>query len=85
MNKKTKRSSYKSRGGALYTFDLKDNVGGLPAVKSLNGTPDGDCPYTNDDFLKQKKLVGGSKSKRSSRRSSRSKRSSKSKRSSRKH
>lgn len=36
-----------ARGGALYTFDLNDKVGGLPARIPLNGTADGDCPGTD--------------------------------------
>ncbi len=34
----------KLRGGAIYTFDLNDKIGGLPARIPLNGTQDGDCP-----------------------------------------
>jgi hypothetical protein len=33
-------------GGAIYTFNLDDKIGGLPANVSLNGTQDGDCPTT---------------------------------------
>ena len=33
-------------GGAIYSFDLDDKIGGQPANVSLNGTQDGDCPST---------------------------------------
>jgi hypothetical protein len=51
-SKKQKRSFKKSiskrqRGGAVYSFDFKDTIGGLPATVSLNGTADGDCPSGN--------------------------------------
>ena len=32
------------RGGAIYSFDLNDKIGGQPANIPLNGTADGDCP-----------------------------------------
>jgi hypothetical protein len=35
------------RGGAIYSFDLTDKIGGLPARVPLNGTADGDCPATD--------------------------------------
>jgi hypothetical protein len=35
------------RGGAIYTFDLNDKIGGLSARIPLNGTRDGDCPATD--------------------------------------
>ena len=41
----------KQRGGAIYSFDLKDKIGGLPARIPLNGTADGDCPATNTSDL----------------------------------
>ena len=45
-NKKQNKSHKKSmhRGGAIYSFDLNDKIGGLPANIPLNGTQDGDCP-----------------------------------------
>ena len=54
----TKRKQYKPidkpgkhtgsmTGGAIYTFDLNDKIGGLPARIPLNGTQDGDCPATD--------------------------------------
>lgn len=35
------------RGGAIYSFNLNDKIGGLPARIPLNGTADGDCPATD--------------------------------------
>ena len=48
-NKKQHKSKSKSmqRGGAIYSFDLNDKIGGLAANIPLNGTQDGDCPNTN--------------------------------------
>jgi hypothetical protein len=49
-NKTQKKSNKKShnrsshRGGAIYSFDLNDKIGGLAANIPLNGTQDGDCP-----------------------------------------
>ena len=44
--KKQNNSQNKSnhKGGAIYSFDLNDKIGGLPANIALNGTQDGDCP-----------------------------------------
>jgi len=42
-----KSPSKKQKGGAVYSFDFKDTIGGLPATVSLNGTVDGDCPSGN--------------------------------------
>ena len=39
-----KRTKKHQRGGAIYSFDLNDKIGGLPANIPLNGTSDGDCP-----------------------------------------
>lgn len=39
-----KRTKKHQRGGAIYSFDLNDKIGGLPANIPLNGTADGDCP-----------------------------------------
>ena len=52
-SKKTKRNRKSHRGGAVYSFDLNDKVGGLPAVKSLYKTSDSDCPMggVNDSTL----------------------------------
>ena len=41
------RKHKQHRGGAVYSFDLTDKIGGLPANVSLNGTDDGDCPRGN--------------------------------------
>jgi hypothetical protein len=38
--------SMPTSGGAVYSFNLDDKIGGLPANVSLNGTQDGDCPST---------------------------------------
>lgn len=35
------------RGGAIYSFNLNDKIGGLPSRIPLNGTADGDCPATD--------------------------------------
>lgn len=40
-----------SKGGALYTYDFTDKIGGLPARIPLNGTRDGDCPSTGANGL----------------------------------
>ena len=40
-----------AKGGALYTFNLTDTVGGLPLQVPLNGTRDGDCPAQADAVL----------------------------------
>lgn len=54
MGKKLTRKSNKSnkllrkhRGGAVYSFDFNDKIGGLAANVALNGGPDGDCPKGN--------------------------------------
>ncbi len=44
FNNSKKIQKRKQRGGSVYSFDLNDKVGGLPARVSLNGTIDGDCP-----------------------------------------
>jgi hypothetical protein len=41
----------KQRGGAIYTFDHDDKIGGQPARISLNGTLDGDCPASETKDL----------------------------------
>jgi hypothetical protein len=43
-NKNSKRTKKHQRGGAIYSFDLNDKIGGQPANIPLNGTADGDCP-----------------------------------------
>lgn len=51
MVKKYKSKSLKHKGGAIYTFDLNDKIGGLPAYTPLNGTRDGDCPSSDTKDL----------------------------------
>lgn len=54
------------KGGAIYSFDLTDKIGGLPARIPLNGTQDGDCPSTLDKdlgFTNYGMTRGGSRSK----------------------
>lgn len=55
---KTKKQQ---RGGAVYSFDFNDKVGGMPARVSLNGTVDGDCPKGNvsDLGITNYKVSGG--------------------------
>lgn len=55
-NKKSKKSKYSSKskfqkGGAIYSFNLNDKIGGLPAWIPLNGTEDGDCPASETKDL----------------------------------
>lgn len=48
--KKTVKRSNKNKlhkGGAVFSFDLNDKIGGMAANVSLNGTLDGDCPSGN--------------------------------------
>lgn len=46
--RQTKSKTHKrQRGGAIYSFNLNDKIGGLPARIPLNGTADGDCPATD--------------------------------------
>ena len=42
--RKSKKSKMNKSGGALYGFDLNDNIGGLPARVALTNTSDSDCP-----------------------------------------
>ena len=61
MNTKTKSNSGVS-GGALYTFDLKNTIGGLPAQIALTNTNDSDCPQLSEKnlgFSNYAKLSGG--------------------------
>lgn len=39
------------QGGAIYSFNLEDKIGGQPARIPLNGTADGDCPATDTKDL----------------------------------
>jgi len=45
------RINKRQRGGAIYSFDLNDKIGGLPSRIPLNGTADGDCPATDTKDL----------------------------------
>jgi hypothetical protein len=47
VSKKSTTSKHRQGGGAVYSFDFNDKVGGLPANVALNGTADGDCPSGN--------------------------------------
>lgn len=65
MIKKQKNNTI-HKGGAIYSFDLSEKIGGLPARVPLNGTQDGDCPSTlNKDlgFANYGMSRGGSRSK----------------------
>lgn len=80
LNKKSLKSNTNQKGGAIYTFDLNDKIGGLPSWVPLNGTKDGDCPAGSVQdlgFVNYGLAKGGSR-KRSSRRHSNSKKSKKS-------
>jgi hypothetical protein len=46
-----RKGTNKHTGGSVYSFDLNDKVGGLPATIALNGTGDGDCPSGNPSSL----------------------------------
>lgn len=88
MDKKRLTKSSMHRGGAIYSFDLNDKVGGLPARIPLNGTADGDCPATDTADLGfvnygMTRSSGGGKRK-NTKRTKRSKHSSRSKKSARK-
>jgi hypothetical protein len=82
-------------GGAIYSFNLDDKIGGLPANISLNGTQDGDCPssgafdlgFTNYGLTKSNSVTTGGaymKKQKSAKKSKKNKLSRKSK-NSRKH
>jgi len=77
------------RGGAIYSFDLKDKIGGLPARIPLNGTQDGDCPASDTKdlgFVNYGMTQGGGKKHRhSKRRASKRNTKRKSRKSARKH
>ena len=95
QNKKTKKSK-QQKGGAIYSFDLNDKIGGLPAWIPLNGTKDGDCPASETKdlgFTNYGMTRGGARSRsrklskksKSQKRGSRKSRKSSKSRSSRKH
>jgi hypothetical protein len=92
IRSRNKRSRKQHRGGALYTFDLSDKIGGLPSRVPLNGTQDGDCPGTDTKdlgFVNYGVKSGGSrrhsKHKKSHRKSHHKNKSRKTKKSNRKH
>ena len=61
-SKHSKHSKYPQRGGAIYSFDLNDKIGGQPANIPLNGTADGDCPGSDTKdlgFVNYGKTVSG--------------------------
>ena len=83
-NKKTlkrqrqnKNQGQKQRGGAVYSFDFNDKIGGMPANVSLNGTADGDCPSNVSDigFSNYGVAKGGNRKMNKSRRSKQSRKS----------
>ena len=74
LTRKTNKSQNlvrKHRGGAVYSFDFNDKIGGLPANVSLNGGPDGDCPKGNLaelGMINYETVSGGRRSNRKSNR-----------------
>ena len=58
MSKTHTNKAIQNGGFAQYTFDLNDNIGGLPARIPLNNTKDGDCQ--NDSNM----YIGGAKKRR---------------------
>jgi hypothetical protein len=46
QHKKTQKTK-QQKGGAIYSFDFNNKIGGLPAWIPLNSTKDGDCPDSN--------------------------------------
>ena len=74
--RKTTKNTYNHKGGALYSFNLLDKIGGLPAQLGLNGTVDGDCPKGNvTDFGHNNYAItqGGSRKNKKNRRSKKTK------------
>ena len=70
---KTKSLKRTHRGGAIYSFDLNDKIGGLPARIPLNGTQDGDCPASDTKdlgFVNYGATKGGARRKQKSSRHS---------------
>jgi len=85
-NNKQKSKTYKKhqKGGAIYSFNLNQKVGGLPENMSLNGTQDGDCPTSGEldlGFTNYGLTKGGSYKKKHKKNLSKSRKSKKSKRS----
>ena len=74
-NKNIKRTKKHQRGGAIYSFDLNDKIGGQPANIPLNGTADGDCPSSGTKdlgFVNYGLTRGGNRKKSKSHRKSKS-------------
>ena len=66
------RTKKHQQGGAIYSFDLNDKIGGLPANIPLNGTSDGDCPGSPTSelgFVNYGLTQGGSNNRSNSHRS----------------
>ena len=91
MSNKMSNKMMSHKGGAIYSFDLNDKIGGLPARIPLNGTRDGDCPASDTKDLGfvnygltrggSRRRRGGSSKRRSMKRRSGTKRRSSSRRS----
>ena len=66
--RKRNNKNQNHKGGAIYSFDLNDKIGGLPANVALNRTQDGDCPnsdisdigFTNYGLTRINNAKGGS-------------------------
>ena len=82
VSKKSTTSKHRQGGGAVYSFDFNDKVGGLPANVALNGTADGDCPSGNLSDLGMTNYNGVKGGKRGGKRGGKSVRKSNKKRSS---
>ena len=89
-NKKTlkrqrnnKNHGQKQRGGAVYSFDFNDKIGGMPVNVSLNGTADGDCPSNVSElgFSNYGTAKGGNRKMNKSRKSKKSRKTVKSQKS----
>ena len=74
LSKKSTHNKNKHRGGAVYSFDFNDKVGGLPARVALNGTTDGDCPSGNLSDLGMTNYNGGRREGKSNKKRSAGKR-----------
>jgi len=70
--KSLKRNTSNQNGGAIYSFNLNDKIGGQPAWIALNGTQDGDCPASDTKdlgFVNYGATKGGSRKHKKSKRS----------------
>jgi hypothetical protein len=84
LNGRKQMKPMNHKGGAIYTFDLDDKIGGLPARVSLNGTQDGDCPSTDTadlGFVNYGMKRGGGRRHKTTRRTNSSRKHKKSKKS----